>query len=197
MLRRIFALALTLCSLAAPTRALDHSTPLSQYVRTVWTEREGLASGLIWAIAQDRDGYLWLGTDGGLIRFDGVRFVHVDEPPLKAARVGALLSTSDGSLWIGSNTTTVLSRLRGGTFTHYSVADGLPFGVTALLEDHEKILWAGGRGGLSRLVNGRWERVGAEQGVTDQAVTGLFEDRENGLWMATLRGLYLRRAGEP
>lgn len=196
MLQRILTLALMLCSLAAPVRALDPSTRLSHYVRTVWTEREGLASGLIWAIAQDRDGYLWLGTDAGLIRFDGVRFVHIDEPQLKNARVGALLCTSDGSLWIGSTAATVLSRLHEGRFTHYSVAAGLPLGVTALLEDHEKILWAGGRGGLSRLVNGRWERIDEAHGLTSEAVTGLFEDKQHALWVATLRGLFERRAGE-
>ena len=123
MLQRVLALSLTACSAAAPALALNPATPLSQYVRTVWTEIEGLVSGLIWAIAQDRDGYLWLGTDAGLIRFDGVRFVQVEEPPLSAARIGALLSASDGSLWIGSTSTSVLSGVCRGRYTHYSAAD--------------------------------------------------------------------------
>jgi ligand-binding sensor domain-containing protein len=67
--------------------------------------------------------------------------------------------------------------------------------VTALLEDHE-ILWAGGRGGLSRLINGRWERIDDAHGLTSEAVTGLFEDQLHALWVATLRGLYQRRAGD-
>jgi ligand-binding sensor domain-containing protein len=97
MLQRVLTLALMVCSLAAPVRALDPSTRLSHYVRTVWTS----ARPRVWshrAITQDRDRYLWLRTDAGLIRFDGVRFVHIDEPQLKTAKLERCCA-SDGSLW--------------------------------------------------------------------------------------------------
>ena len=196
MRARVLRLVLALSCIAAPALALDPATPLSEYVLTSWTEKSGLFSSLIWAIGQDRDGYLWLGTDAGLIRFDGVRFVRVDEPRLRDVRVGALLTTSDGSLWIGLNSTAALCRYQGGRFTFYTAGDGLPFSVGRILEDADGVLWAGGRGGLSRMVNGRWQRLGADEGLTSESVSGIFQDRQKAIWVATVNRLYRKAAGE-
>jgi ligand-binding sensor domain-containing protein len=62
--------------LALQSEASDPNKPLTEYTHTVWTHKDGIPSAFIYSIAQTRDGYLWLATTDGLVRFDGVRFVH-------------------------------------------------------------------------------------------------------------------------
>ena len=85
--------------------ALDPSLDISQYAHTAWTFRNGFLNGAVYTIAQTPDGYLWLGTQSGVVRFDGVRAVPLPLPPgqqLPSTAVGALLSARDGTLWIGT-----------------------------------------------------------------------------------------------
>src|SRR5262245_41863692 len=97
-------LAATLCVGAAPATASPESPEPSDYIRTEWTRQQnGLPSGTIRAITQDAEGYLWLGMDNGLVRFDGTQFIpspHSDalreHPP-----ISSLASASDGSIWLG------------------------------------------------------------------------------------------------
>src|SRR5580704_18898424 len=85
--------------------ALDPSLDISQYAHTAWKTREGFFKGAINAIAQTPDGYLWLGTEFGLFRFDGVRKVQFQLPAgehLPSERIFGLLAARDGRLWIGT-----------------------------------------------------------------------------------------------
>src|SRR3954451_19167585 len=97
--RRLLLLALFSWSLLAfiPQRRI------TQYTHRVWTQAEGLPQDTVRAIAQTSDGYLWVGTDEGLARFDGFRFVSFGKRPgeLPDAAITALSAASDGSLWIG------------------------------------------------------------------------------------------------
>ena len=68
----VLSIWLACCSFAF---ALDPALDISQYAHTAWKVRDGFAKGVIYAIAQTPDGYLWLGTEFGLLRFDGVRAV--------------------------------------------------------------------------------------------------------------------------
>src|SRR5262245_59739394 len=116
--RRLFRLALAFAALIClastahaqssegpfdPLRALG-AGPLADYTLTTCNENDGLPAGRIRAIAQDADGYLWLGTDAGLVRFDGVRFDawrSLGDARLPVGAVTALLNTRDGALWVG------------------------------------------------------------------------------------------------
>ncbi len=91
-----------LCS--SSTLALDPSLDVSQYAHTAWRIRDGFTRGPITAIAQTPDGYLWLGTEFGLVRFDGVRAVpwQPKEGQLPASFISPLLVARDGTLWIGT-----------------------------------------------------------------------------------------------
>src|ERR1700691_3108072 len=87
--------------------ALDPSRRISQYAHTAWRIQDGAFSGTPHVITQTTDGYLWVGTEGGLLRFDGVRFVPWAAPDgkqLPSVRIYSLLGASDGSLWIGTGT---------------------------------------------------------------------------------------------
>src|ERR1700736_3634230 len=120
-----------------PILALNPSLDVSQYAHTSWTVREGFSPGTIFAMAQTPDGYLWLGSEFGLFRFDGIRGVpwrppagqHLPNTPY------SLLVTRDGTLWIG--TFEGLVSWSGGKLTQYPE---LGF-VTSLLEDREGTVW--------------------------------------------------------
>src|SRR5262245_52132487 len=103
-------LPLVLAALMAPAYAraqgLDPRKALTQYGLDTWTTEDELPHNSVNAIVQTRDGYLWLGTYGGVARFDGVRFVTYDAgntESLHSNGVQALLEARDGSVWIGTN----------------------------------------------------------------------------------------------
>ena len=126
-----------LCTIAAgtPAFALDPHKTIAQYAHEVWTTKNGLPEADVMAILQTRDGYLWVGSEEGLARFDGVTFTVFDHrnSPLPNNRIQALLEAPDGSLWVG--TENGLARLKDGQFSNFSVRDGLP-------SDNIRDLWA-------------------------------------------------------
>ena len=116
--------------------ALEPTTPLGEYGRQSWGMENGLPQNSVHALVQTRDGFLWLGTEAGLVRFDGVSFLVLDQnskPAIPSGDIRSLLGTPDGSLWVG--TAEGLSRRKDGSFTHFSAEEGAPIGtVTALRE---------------------------------------------------------------
>jgi signal transduction histidine kinase/ligand-binding sensor domain-containing protein len=119
--------------------ALDPSLDISQYAHTAWKVRDGFAKGFIYAIAQTPEGYLWLGTEFGLLRFDGVRAVAWTPPngQLPSNNIPTLLVTTDGTFWIG--TTKGLARWKDGNLTTYPALNGSR--IAALLEDRTGTVW--------------------------------------------------------
>src|ERR1700686_4843773 len=117
--------------------ALDPAFDVSQYAHTAWIFREGFAQAPVTAIAQTPDGYFWLGTEFGLLRFDGVRAVPWQPPPgqhLPSTSMFSLLAARDGTLWIG--TTKGVASWKDGTLTHYPALAGESIRAP-ILEDHE------------------------------------------------------------
>src|SRR5262249_20611476 len=100
--------------------ALDPRLDVSQYAHTAWKSSDGFPEGIITSIAQTPDGYLWLGTEFGVVRFDGVRHVRWQPPApqhLPSNNVRSLLAARDGTLWIG--TLGGLASWKNGTFVTY------------------------------------------------------------------------------
>ncbi len=187
-------LVVVLCALAVAAASITRSAadasedPLGDYTVTTWGDKEGLPAGRIRAIEQDTEGYLWLGSDAGLFRFDGVRFVPWEVrgpagPP--GGSISALLSASDGSLWVGLGDRG-LTHIRNGTLSAHSESEGLDRGfVFSLFEDHRGTVWAGTVHGLYRFRGERWERLDSGHGLNTLPVVGVYEDRSRRLWVAT------------
>jgi signal transduction histidine kinase/ligand-binding sensor domain-containing protein len=193
MTLRLVRAALLLCLLAWPSTArADVGGGLAGYSVTTWTEKEGLPAGRIRAMAQSGEGYLWLGLETGLVRFDGLRFVRWDAGRLPAGSVWSLLNARDSSLWIGLSSSTPIARLHNGRLTIFGAAEGLPNTLAAsFYEDRGGALWAGTLSGLFRFTGQRWEHVEvADTGSTP--VIGIYEDGEGHLLAATPSGVYRR-----
>ena len=160
---------------------------VKQYVHTAWSEKDGAPGGIL-ALAQTQDGYLWLGTNSGLYRFDGVSFEHYKPQSGATFPVGpvySLLSLPNGDLWIGFDGGKI-SLLRNGTTTNYTILDGVPGGrIFGLEHDREGTVWAATSRGLGRLVGSRWVNVEKDWNFLGKAARAVFLDRQGTLWVAT------------
>ena len=132
------AVAALLLSLAAPAVALEPSTSLANYGRQAWAMENGLPQNTVRALAQTQDGFLWLGTEAGLVRFDGVEFQTYDRnsiPALPGNDVRCLLATRDGALWIGTGAG--LARWKDGASRTFTTQDGLPANGILAVDEFE------------------------------------------------------------
>ena len=174
------------------------STP--PYVWRSWTRLDGLPGSQVWAITQDQAGYIWLGTNEGLVRFDGVRFVSGQQlgfAQLPDRSVRALLVARDGSLWVGFGTGGI-GRIQGPALRNFTTDDGLPPGAFfGIVEDRRGVVWAGSANGLYRFHDGRWDRVSLAAGLTTQAVDAVHADRQGRLWVGTRAGVYRSTSDAP
>ena len=172
------ALALGVALLARQANATDLRSVLTEYTLASWSQKDGLPEGSTFALAQDGDGYMWVGTEAGPYRFDGARFTSWraltnTSAPVAAART--LHATADGSMWIGFGVPGGVAVFTRGRVRTYGPADGLPaVAVATIAEDASGSLWAGTAAGLFRLDGERWSRWGQDRGVTDGPVTAAF-----------------------
>ena len=179
--------------------AQNSSLDVSQYAHTSWKISEGFSKGFIRSIAQTADGYLWLGTEFGLLRFDGVRAVPWEPPAgqhLPSSDIRSVQGARDGRLWIG--TYNGLASWKDGKLTHYPELDGQV--IEALLEDREGTIWVAGwapsAGRLCRIQSGNIQCHG-EDGRFGSGVTPLYEDSGGNLWAGAMTGLWRWKPGPP
>jgi len=118
---------------AMPARALDPQTALANYGFQSWQTDSGLPQNTVHAIVQGRDGFLWIATEGGLVRFDGVAFAvltHANTPQLPSDLIDGLMEGRDGSLWV--STSGGLARVKDGRVE--MSAEGVKEELEAFLE---------------------------------------------------------------
>ncbi|MDB6021100.1 MAG: hypothetical protein JWQ04_957, partial [Pedosphaera sp.] len=170
--------------------SMDHA-PL-QYSAHAWQVEDGLPNNMVRAVTQTLDGYLWVGTRGGLARFDGLHFTSIDVADaagMKNSNISALCVDADGTLWIGTYGGG-LARLQGGTFSHYDKSNGLAGNeLNVIYQGRDRSLWIGTDTGLSHYKDGKFTNYFPEQGLASEVIRSVCEDQLGNLWIGTAAGL--------
>lgn len=161
MIRTLIARVL-LVNLVTGAIALALDNPPATYVERTWQIEDGLPEQTVQAFAQTQDRYLWIGTTGGLLRFDGARLVLYDRdntPAFTDNNVFNLTVARDDTLWIATEGGGLI-RYKDGVFRSFSTKDGLlnDF-VRAVYQDSKERIWIGTDNGLFRFASERIERV--------------------------------------
>lgn len=171
----------------APALALDPAVRLTQYRHTAWRVQDGYFASAPLAVAQTADGYLWVGTGAGLVRFDGVRFTPWVRPgdsrPFSAA-VYSLLNSSDGTLWIG--TAAGLMSLKDGTLEEHVRGR-----INQIIEDGQHRVWVARSrppdpaGGLCQVSGENPSCIGGADSLRLPYAETLAADAEGHLWVGS------------
>lgn len=166
-------------------------SPKNNYKIDVWKTESGLPSATIYAIAQTQDGYLWIGTQGGLVRFDGVNFETFDRhntPELKRDDIFKLFIDREGSLWIVILETGVV-RYKDGKFTSLEMpADVSGKRVNAINQDADGNLILATNAGLCIFSGGKCHTYTKRDGLPGDKITELYKDSKGRIWIATPYG---------
>jgi signal transduction histidine kinase/ligand-binding sensor domain-containing protein len=185
---RCASLILGFLLVCAVAHALDPNRKISQYAHSAWRIQDGFFPSFPHAMTQTKDGYVWIGTQAGILRFDGVRFVPWSPPgedKLRSPEVHALRGTSDGSLWIG--TRHGLWQWKDHRLTSYP--DLISSLISAILEDHEGTVWItrsrleAGLGQVCEVGQGRSRCYSLLDDTSNYGMYDLAEDSSGNLWL--------------
>jgi signal transduction histidine kinase len=185
------AAALVVAAGMQHAQALDPGVSLASYHHTIWTSKDG-APAPITTIAQTKDGWLWLGTPGGLYRFDGVKFskfMAKDGVELLSSRIGNLFAQPDGRLivgYIGGG----LSAIDGDKLVHLATRDEVGASLQTEL-DTDGSLWAATMRGLFRIKDGKRVKIDAARGFPSPVAQSIVLDQYGRLWAGTDDHQYL------
>jgi len=177
---------LLLSATATWSVAEPQSVGFQGYISRFWQAQDGLLNQTVQALAQTADGNLWIGTDRGLLRFNGAQFVayRSDVAPVALERgVNCLLASRDGSLWIGTE---------GGGLVRYwerrfqavpTVNGRADQFVRAIYKDSSGTIWVGADQGLFQVTGSSIERIDANGGIPAIFVRAITEDRQGHIWV--------------
>jgi ligand-binding sensor domain-containing protein len=180
------------CTVAAQER---FGRPFAQYIQKIYTSNDGLPQNRSRALVQTKDGFLWIGTQDGLARFDGATFEIFNKdntPALRHNDITSLYETEDSSLWVG--TFNGLVQLKNGIFTSLPLSTGPVRGITADLAGN---LWIGTMdNGIYKYKNGVIDSITTMQGLVSNSLNLLTVDQEGSLWIGVSgKGLNVYRHG--
>lgn len=185
------ALLLLLVWAGHGAQALDPDWQASQFQHQTYTRDDGLPADVVWTVVQARQGYLWLGTQHGLVRFDGVRFKTFNAqntPAFDASDVRAVAETGAGTIWAGTYGGGAL-HLVEGEFSVLTSADGLADDIVYDIHiGRDGAVWFATAGGLSRLVDGEITSWTTDDGLVANRVFRIAEAPDGTIWLATLTG---------
>ena len=187
------ALLLLACSRSF---ALDPNRSINEFGHQTWLTENGLPQNTVQAIVQTRDGYLWIGTQEGLARFDGLNFTVFDKENTSAFKsndIRFLHEDQQGRLWISTSYGLVCRH--NGQFTSFTVNEGLPDNsIGPVVQDTNGNVWIGTSGGLTRFENGNFRTFTVEHGLSRNVIQTLCARANGTVLVGTSAGVQLLRA---
>ncbi|MCP4217052.1 MAG: hypothetical protein GY765_20560 [bacterium] len=170
--------------------AFSQKLPFRNYL-----ERSGLPSPIVYCIARDSKGYLWLGTNNGLSRFDGVKFTHFKKKNgLRDNKINTILEDRKGNIWIGTDKG--VNRFASGGIVHYENESNLTrAGIYCIAEDKEGKLWFGTSKGLGRLDGKTFRGFTPKDGLKAGKIYSIAIGNTDRIWLGTDHGLVCRQKG--
>ncbi len=200
-----FLVVLQLFLSPTPTWGLDPDKTIEQYLVDQWEMADGIPSNEILSIAQTPEGYLWIATSKGLVKFDGMKFSisplaekeKID--PLKTITLEALFVDRAGTLWIGSSVGLTSYNYQTGQFKTYTSSDGLTQDRIRRIKDDMKgnlwiSLWSSY---VNRLSNGEFFAFNASHGLEGKKIDAIFEDRKGNLLFGSREnGVFIYKDGK-
>ncbi len=194
-----FSTLLLASALAAPILGLDLSRSMKQYTHRIWGQEEGLFQPTIYSILQTSDGFLWLGTQDSLLRFDGIHFREFADSasPLHGSLVRALVEDREGNLWAGTLGSGIVRIDRNGLAKTYSTKNGLPSdSVFCLSRGSDGSVWACTTEGLVRIERDQIRVFTNADGLASKRIRTTCEANDGTRWVAGLEpGLSRGRDG--
>jgi diguanylate cyclase (GGDEF)-like protein len=185
------AFALSLTALCLPAQALNPDRLPSQYLLDRYSRDSGLPSDRVWVSRQGPRGYLWIGTQGGLARFDGADFKifsQQTDPAFKASDIRTLKWTPAGDLWIGTYGGGAM-RMRDGRFETFTADDGLAGNIVyAIHRAVDGTLWFATDDGISQYDGSAFRSWGVQDGLVAKRILKIVEDSTGGLWFSSITG---------
>ncbi|MDQ2712379.1 MAG: ATP-binding protein [Acidobacteriota bacterium] len=170
------------------TAKVDGEEAFRVYTRDIWKVEDGLPQDSIQAITQTKDGYIWLGTETGLVRFNGRLFKvfnHKNTPELQADYIQSLFADEDGSLWIGTRTGAIV-KLQAGRFTHVAGgADPSTQQITGIVRDRNHNLLIATSSGVKQLSGTNLSELPLSALANKEPVTSLLMRRNGDIWAGT------------
>jgi ligand-binding sensor domain-containing protein len=174
---------------ARPVWSLDATRRPTQYTLQKWDAGTGLPHESIQALVQTPDGYLWLGTMGGLVRFDGVRFTHYtpNNSGLPHNNVWSLAVDGSGRLWLGTDGGGAAIWNGDGTVERFGKAEGFTSDkIRPIFMARDGSVWVATHGGgVNRYHDGRWTAFTSKDGLANDFVWALAEDSSGRIWLGT------------
>lgn len=184
-IRRCAAVFFLLALFVRTGAALDPNKTLTQYAHRIWGQEEGLFQPTIYSILQTRDGFLWLGTQDSLIRFDGMHFREFEEAALHQNLIRTLVEDGEGNLWVGSLGAGITKITPTGAVTRFTTKEGLPSdSVFCLASDSKHQIWVCTNQGLAVLKDGRFRVFTGADGLPSNQIRSTCESPDGTRWVA-------------
>jgi signal transduction histidine kinase/ligand-binding sensor domain-containing protein len=196
---RVLCVAACLGSPAAagPERPAPPAAPWS-FAIAAWPTERSLPGDVV-ALTQDLEGYLWLGTPNGLVRFDGSRFQPWTQPSgtstLPAGNVSSVAASVKGGVWLGFSGSGGVAYLRDANTVRYQTKEGAPQSVTALIEDRRGNVWVASSHGLFHFDGAGWRKLTAKDGFNAEQAFSVYEDHMGSVWVGSDHGVFRGDSG--